>query len=417
MGCKGTNFSYLCRKILKAMKKFVSFALLAMCMCANASEMSFKIGVSNSKQISVKDYPVVVSLKDTKFAVKSAMVTLNGIEVPCQFDDMDGDLCPDELVFLADVNGATENKYDVCLRSEGEQKNYPARVYANMGLNDKYGKYPTINNIEAAGSSYLFKDVFPHGAEFESELTAYRVYFDNRQNIDLYGKRKQGLELERTHFYSMKKDLDEGMGNDVLWAGGSMGCGTLREFKDGSPVLVENVKLRGERIIAYGPLRTVVEMKDLGWNGNNIKTHYILYAGHREVEVQVFSDGPLAKWQMCTGVQKVGQEPFGWVKKNGLAVSWGKDYPDYGKKELYAPEAVGLAVYVPETYLADVAEDELQYMCVLKLDKQHTLKYFVTFCADMEKESGFHSAAEWIEYVQKWMVEKKNDGVKIKISK
>jgi len=72
---------------------------------------------------------------------------------------------------------------------------------------------------------------------------------------------------------------------------------------------------------------------------------------------------------------------------------------------------------VPEKYLADVAEDELQYMCVLKLDKQNTLKYYVTFCADMEKEDGFHSAAEWIEYVQKWMFEKKNEGVKIKKAK
>ncbi len=399
------------------MKKFVCFTFFAMSLYVNASEGSFKVSVSNSKQNNVKDYPVVVDLKDTKFVVKSAVVTLNGVEVPCQLDDMDGDLRPDGLVFLADVSGKVENIYTVSLSSEGEQKSYPARVYANMGLNDKYGKYPAINNIEAAGSSYLFKDVFPHGAEFESELTAYRVYFDNRQNIDLYGKRKRGLELEKTHFYSVKKDLDEGFGNDVLWAGGSMGCGTLREFKDGSPVPVENVKLRGERIIAYGPLRTVIEMKDMGWNGRNIKTQYILYAGHREVEVQVVSDGPLSGWQLCTGVQKVGQEPFGWVKKNGLALSWGKDFPDYGKKDLYAPEAVGLAVYVPEAYLSDTAEDELQYICVMKLDKKHTLKYYVTFCADMEQEGGIHSAAEWIEYMQRWVVEKRNDGIKIKKSK
>ena len=399
------------------MKKFICFALFATCLYAGASNKNFTLKVSNPQSSAVADYPVVVSLDDVKFSVKAAVVMMGGVEIPCQLDDMDGDLRPDELVFLANVSGKTENTYSVALSSDGEQKDYPARVYANMGLNDKYGKYPTINNIEAAGDSYLFKDVFPHGAEFESELTAYRVYFDNRQNIDLYGKRQKGLELERTHFYSVKKDLDAGMGNDVLWAGGSMGCGTLREFQKGSPVLIENVKTRGERIVAYGPLRTVVEMKDYGWNGNNIRTLYILYAGHREVEVQVISDGPLSGWQLCTGVQKVGTDPYGWVKKNGLAVSWGKDFPDYGKKELYAPEAVGLAVYVPEKYMAETAEDELQYMCVLKLDKQNALKYYVTFCADMEKEVGFHSAAEWIEYVQKWMVEKKNENIKIKKTK
>ena len=399
------------------MKKFICFALFATCLYAGASNKNFTLKVSNPQSSAVADYPVVVSLDDVKFSVKAAVVMMGGVEIPCQLDDMDGDLRPDELVFLANVSGKTENTYSVALSSDGEQKDYPARVYANMGLNDKYGKYPTINNIEAAGDSYLFKDVFPHGAEFESELTAYRVYFDNRQNIDLYGKRQKGLELAKTHFYSVKKDLDAGLGNDVLWAGGSMGCGTLREFQKGSPVLIENVKMRGERIVAYGPLRTVVEMKDYGWNGNNIRTLYILYAGHREVEVQVISDGPLVGWQLCTGVQKVGTDPYGWVKKNGLAVSWGKDFPDYGKKELYAPEAVGLAVYVPEKYMAETAEDELQYMCVLKLDNQNALKYYVTFCADMEKEDGFHSAAEWIEYVQKWMVEKKNENIKIKKTK
>ena len=273
-----------------------------------------------------------------------------------------------------------------------------------MGLNDKYGKLPTIQGIEAPGDSYIFKDVYPHGAEFESELTAYRVYVDNRQNIDLYGKRKRQLELEKTHFYSVQEDLDAGYGNDVLWAGGSMGCGTLREFKDGGPVLIDDVKLRGQRVVAYGPLRAVVEMRDMGWNGNHVVTRYIMYAGHREVEVQVQADGALRHWQLCTGVQKVGADPVGWTRQNGLAASWGSDYPDYGKKELYKPEAVGLGVYVPEAFFAGTAEDSLQYMCKLRLNKQHFLKYYVTFCADME-EKGYHSADEWFTYLQAWREE------------
>ncbi len=399
------------------MKKLAFFILAMASVGLMAENRTLKVAVSNERGEGVRDYPVVIGLEDVKFSVSSAVITLNGREVASQLDDMDGDLRADELVFLADVDGNSTNQYEIRLSSEGEQRAYEPRAYANMGLNDKYGKYPTISSIEAAGESYLFKDVFPHGAEFESELTAYRVYFDNRQNIDLYGKKKRGLELEKTHFYSVQKDLDAGFGNDVLWAGGSMGCGTLREFRDGSPVLIDKVKIRGERVVAYGPLRTVVEMKDLGWNGRNVKTLYIMYGGHREVEVQVRADGPLDGWQLCTGVQKVGSEPFGWVKENGLAVSWGKDFPDYGKKELYAPEAVGLAVYVPEPYMKATAEDELQYMCVMKLDKDNSLRYYVLFCADMEQEGGMHSAAEWTEYVQRWMLVQKNPGVKIKKSK
>ena len=387
------------------MRKFCLLLIGIVCQLAVAQQRTFTVHVKSVSMTNQHDVPVVIDVRKVHFEVKSAKVTLNGREVPCQLDDMDGDFKADEVVFLADVQAMQKRKYKVNISSRGSQKEFPVRVYAHIGLNDKYGKLPTIHGIEAPGDSYIFKDVYPHGAEFESELTAYRVYVDNRQNIDLYGKRKRRLELEKTHFYSVKEDLDAGYGNDVLWAGGSMGCGTLREFRNGSPVLIDDVRLRGQRVVAYGPLRTVVEMKDMGWNGNNVKTRYILYAGHREVEVQVESDGALRHLQLCTGVQKVGDSPVGWVQGNGLAASWGEDYPDYGKKELYAPAAVGLGVYVPEPYFAGTAEDSLQYMCKLRMDKQHRLRYYVTFCADMEEEGGCHSADEWFAYLRKWREE------------
>ncbi|MBQ9639938.1 MAG: DUF4861 domain-containing protein [Bacteroidaceae bacterium] len=383
------------------MKRYCLLLIGFVSLFAAAQQRTFTVHVKNTAMDDWRDVPVVVDVRRVHFDVKSAKVVLNGREVPCQLDDMDGDCRVDELVFLADVQPMQKRKYKVTISGRGTQKEYPARVYAHMGLNDKYGKLPTIHGIEAPGDSYIFKDVYPHGAEFESELTAFRVYVDNRQNIDLYGKRKRRLELEKTHFYSVKEDLEAGYGNDVLWAGGSMGCGTLRELKGGSPVLIDDVKVRGQRVVAYGPLRTVVEMKDMGWNGNNVRTRYILYAGHREVEVQVESDGPLRHLQLCTGVQRVGTEAVGWTQGNGLAASWGKDYPDYGKKELYQPEAVGLGVYVPADFFAGTAEDSLQYMCKLRMNRQHFLKYYVTFCADMEEE-GYHSADEWFAYLRGW---------------
>ncbi len=387
------------------MKKTLWIWLLAVGLPLWAQQKTFYVYVNNDGGEDRKDVPVVLDMRRVHFPVKTATVMLNGREVPCQLDDLDGDTRTDEVVFLADVKASKENKYKVRISAKGTQKEYPARVYAHLGLNDKYGKFPAIHSIEVPGDSYVFKDVFPHGAEFESEYTAYRVYVDNRQNIDLYGKRQRRLELEKTHFYSVKEDLEAGYGNDVLWAGGSLGCGTLRGMEKGSPVLIDKVRVRGQRVLAYGPLRTVVEMRDLGWNGNNVTTRYILYAGHREMEVEVRSDAALSHLELCTGVQKVGSNPQGWAKGNGLAASWGSDYPDYGKKELYEPAAVGLGVYVPAAYFAGTAEDSLQYMCRLKMDKRNFLKYYVTFAADMEQVDGFHSPEAWFAYLEKWREE------------
>lgn len=372
------------------------------------------VKVTNTWNQAKSDEPVVVSLKKQKIAVKSALVTLGGKEIPCQLDDMDGDGRFDELIFLTDIEGGMTQTFKVTLESQGKPREYTPRVYAHMGLNDKYGKYPTINGIEAPGDSYIFKDVFPHGAEIESELTAYRIYVDNRQNIDLYGKKKRQLELPVTHFYSVQEHLDKGFGNDVLWAGGSMGCGTLRELgKNGSPLLIDDVAIRGQRIVSYGPLRTVVEMKDLDWKGHDIYTLYILYAGHREVEVQVRAAQPLTDINLCTGVQRIGGSEVGFTHPDGIAASWGSDFPDYGKKELYKPATVGLATYVPTPYFAGTSVDTLQWMTILRPDKENTIRYYVTFCADMEETDGYHSSQAWFNSLPAWK-ESLDHRVKIK---
>ncbi|MCR5312062.1 MAG: DUF4861 domain-containing protein, partial [Bacteroidaceae bacterium] len=238
------------------MNKFPFLLATLFSSVAMAQQTTMTVKVVNEYKQNKVDEPVVISLKDVDFRVADAVVRFNDKEIPSQLDDMNGDYRADELVFLADVEAKSTNTYVLELTAEGDyvpascveggKMKYTPRVYVHQGLNDKYKKFPTTTGIEAPGNSYIFKDVFPHGAEFESEYTAYRVYVDNRQNIDLYGKKKRRLELADTHFYSVQEHLDKGYGNDVLWAGGSMGCGTLREFKDGHPLLIDDVMIRGQ---------------------------------------------------------------------------------------------------------------------------------------------------------------------------
>ena len=71
-----------------------------------------------------------------------------------------------------------------------------------------------------------------------------------------------------------------------------------------------------------------------------------------------------------------------------------------GKKQQWAPEAVGLAVYVPKEYVNDTKEDQLNYLYVVQPNKNH-LRYYVSFCADKE-ENGFHTAKEWFASLDDW---------------
>lgn len=364
-----------------------------------AQPSHFIVQVENRWDQAKQDEPVV--MKINKKDIRSAKVTFNGKTVSYQLDDMNGDTQADELVFLVNIGPNEKQKYVVSLSEEEPTEAFTPRVYADMMLDDKKSKYPLITALEAPGESYLYNDVYHHGAAFESELTAYRVYFDQRQNIDLYGKKQYRLELADTHFYATAEHLAQGYGNDVLWAGNSVGCGSFKGYDGNAPQNIEPVKTRGQRIIATGPLRTVVEVKDIGWNGLNMYQTYTLYAGHRECEVKIHFDKPLNGQRFCTGVQKIGSAPEGFTRNDGIAASWGKDYPEMGQKELFPPEAVGLAVYMPKKYIKEQKTDDLNYLFIVGADGETDLNYYVTFCADKETK-GYHNAKDWFGSLPQW---------------
>lgn len=377
------------------------------------------MSVTNDWNRSKKDEPVIVKLADVKklnFCVNSAVVTLSGKEIPCQLDDMDGDLKKDELVFLADIDAKTTQNYTVTLSAANAQKAYSPRVWGALILRDRKDIHPKLKMLEAPGSSNLFNDVYMHGSVFESEYVGWRVYFDQRQNLDLYGKKYRRIEIPETEFYTTAEQLEKGYGVDVLWAGGAIGCGTFRGWNEG-PTLIDSVQIRGQRMIADGPLRTVVELKDLGWKVKptdtstlNMRQRYIQYAGHRDIEISVSFDSPLASELFCTGVQKVGVTADESVRhghnsegniRDGITASWGCDYPDMGKKDLWAPEAIGLATYVPQKYIKSQHEDNLNYLYVISNEGGKNITYHTAFCAAKEQD-GYHTAKEWFDSLNDW---------------
>lgn len=150
------------------------------------------------------------------------------------------------------------------------------------------------------------------------------------------------------------------------------GLRSLKLWDGSAPQNWTEVETRGQRIISAGPVRTLVEVSDLGVNGYDVRTLYTLWAGHREVEVCVSLSKPLESTMFCTGVQKYGPQPESIIHESeGIAASWGKDYPEQSSdkaKEQFPPEAVGLAVYIPADYRISSAESDIN--CLFTLGKK-----------------------------------------------
>ena len=341
--------------------KRILYLLLFLPMAAVAQQ-TITVNVSNPSKSVRNDEPVVINLAPYG-DIRSALVIVDGQEIPCQLDDLNQDETFDELCFLADLKGMEKKQYSVTLFTEGEPRTYPARVFAEMVLSntkDKSLKKNQQNNfiesITARGdAAYTYNIQHHHGVDFESELNGIRIYFDERQTLDCYGKFKKQLELKETQFYTDKDQKAKGYGDDVLWVGQTFGLGAFRGWNGKEPTMISPVRSRTQRVISYGPLRTIVEVIDRGWQPPTPITHhpspinmtlrYTQYAGHRDTDVDVFFNRSVADYAFSTGIINV-KNSLEFSDKKGLRACWGTDWPSTDTIN-FKRETVGLGICIP----------------------------------------------------------------------
>ena len=117
------------------MKRTSALLLLAIASLCVMAQRTLEVTVSNPLSLNRQYEPVVLDLKQyTADVVRSALVTQEGREVPCQLDDLDGDGIFDQLCFLTDMGKKEWQRFTVQLSSDGEPRQYEAKVYADMML-------------------------------------------------------------------------------------------------------------------------------------------------------------------------------------------------------------------------------------------------------------------------------------------
>ena len=194
----------------------------------------------NIKQVTVKNNssfertaePVTIDLDEAE-NIKSATVTIDGKEIPCQLDDINGNGVNDQLFFLTSLDKKQSKTFKVELNKEYVDKAFESKVYAEMLLTNKKIKSQNkqdlyISSLTVDNGTNPYWMLHPHGPAFENEMVAYRIYFDERQTVDVYGKYRKALELKQTQFYPDSEQKAAGFGDDVLWVGKTFGVGALR---------------------------------------------------------------------------------------------------------------------------------------------------------------------------------------------
>lgn len=403
---------------------FALSVLLLLSFCATVSGQDcIECTVTNPLNSLRENEPVVIRLADIrkKFPgyVDGHVSVYNGnIEIYSQQDDLDGDGLWDELVFLTDLGAKEEKTFVLHLNSDRKPLECTKEMNAQMFFNNPDRSItPTLEASSTADDMY--EKMYHHGPAWESDKIGYRLYFDKKTTVDVYGKKRYRLELDDTKWYPTDQQLVDKYGDDILWVGNSVGVGTLKGWDGETATHIDPISKRTARIVINGNLRTVVDMTVEGWQYQgesiDVTARYIQYARHRDMIVQVILDESATKrdFNFSTGVQKVNQSEI-YSDKDGLIAIWGTEYPTPDSVK-YVRETFGLGVIVPRKNIERMTTDPLNHLIIIRNNKQSVIEYYAT-AASLKEEAGYKTAAEFFAYMQK-LKQIVHHPVKVKLKK
>jgi unsaturated chondroitin disaccharide hydrolase len=273
---------------------------------------------------------LIVTLSDASTLEEDAAV-LRTEELPSQVDDLDGDGKADELAFQVDL-AAHQSRIVTISYGDGNRiwrlrSDYKQRTAALFS-----------RKIEGLG--------------WESERVAFRIYFDARNAIDIYGKRRPTMQLAMyaSPDYAYHEESPEG--RDMFKVGDSIGIGAVAGMVDGKLIKVADVKERKWRILSSGPVRSIAELEYDGWNAGgkiiHLQSRITQWAGERGFEQAISADSGnsfafVTGLPVQPGISPVNSErdsPVTWV------ATWGEQVvaPGATATEEIPGQSLGLAV-------------------------------------------------------------------------
>jgi unsaturated chondroitin disaccharide hydrolase len=209
---------------------------------------------------------MIVTVSNASTLEEDASV-LQTAELPSQVDDLKGDGKADELAFQLDL---APHQTRIVTISYG----HGARIWR---LRSDYKQR----------TAALFSRKI-EGLGWESERVAFRIYFDPRNAIDIYGKRRPTLQLATYASPDYAYHDESPNGRDMFKVGDSIGIGAIAAMVEGKLIKVADVKERKWRILASGPVRSIVELEYDGWNAAGkviqLQSRITQWAGERGFE-------------------------------------------------------------------------------------------------------------------------------------
>ncbi|MDQ3816481.1 MAG: glycoside hydrolase family 88 protein [Acidobacteriota bacterium] len=294
---------------------------------------------------------VVLTTSDAATLEEDAR-TLYATELASQADDLDGDGKFDEIAFQIDLRPKQTRIVTIAYGDSATiqrlRSDYPKRTHAKF-----------TQKIEGLG--------------WESETTAWRIYFDPRNAIDLYGKRRPGLYLELFGAPEYDYHEESPFGRDIYKVGDALGIGSVGSLVGGKVVKVSDMAERTWRIVSDGPVRSIVELTYKGWKVSgrtvDLTSRITQWAGEHGFEHRIMTKNAEGL-TLVTGLpRKEGLEeekfdPAVDTTSVSWRATWGKQVLKTGATatESLPDQNLGLAIITPSRASKNLAGDPLNLL-------------------------------------------------------
>ncbi|NLE57517.1 MAG: DUF4861 domain-containing protein [Planctomycetes bacterium] len=316
-----------------------------------AADVTVNITVSNPTSDDWAEVPVIVKWTDDMTQVWGAGCHRLGDPDPVAFqrDDLDGDGKIDELVFLVALKAGEARQYQ--FTSEGPDVKTQPRAAARMSLKGF------------------------DGPAWESDVVAYRIYWNADNAMDIFGKTRAILSLDHWAKPGVPHNIEDEHGLDVLKVGRALGIGGFGAWIDGRIQKVSNV-MKTCHIRANGPLRAVVDLEYVYWQPgpfpdlsrqaitSNKAAHYDLWvrmsicAGQKwseaDIRVRPYPGSPMP--EIVTGLPKHEDTALIQDKAAGILGRWGLQA--LGDRDALKAGNLGLGVVADPRQIVAFGEDD-----------------------------------------------------------
>src|ERR1017187_9396726 len=258
--------------------------------------------------------------------------TLQTTELASQADDLDGDGQFDEIAFQIDL--------------QPRQTRIVTIAYGDAAaMLLLRSQYPKRTNAQF--------EAHCNGPGWESEQTAWRICFDRRNAVEVYGKSRPGLYLDLLASPEDAALSESPFGPQLISVGKALGVAGLGALVDGKVLPAADVAERHWRLISAGPVRSMLGLEYKGWKiggrGVEVVSRITQWAGEHGFEHRITvtnGDG----LTLVTGIptRPGAQNLDASISSVRAVATWGGQ----------ADDDLGLAVLTPRQEAGAEASDE-----------------------------------------------------------